>query len=681
MKHLRLLPIGIVLMIQLNAFSQNDRVVLHGDSTFISGMNLAWIDFAQDLTQFDVTSFTQALNDVAQAGGNSLRWWVHVNGRYSPQWQNDTVSGISETELNNLEKALDLATERNIVVSICLWSFDMLQDNAGAENHARNMKLLNDSAATQAYINNALLPMVRKVKGHMAIMCWEIFNEPEGMTTEFGWTPERVSMASVQSFINLCAGAIHTEAEDELVSNGSWSFKASSDRWTSGGTDRNYYSDTALIAKGGDAKGILDFYMVHYYDWGGTTLSPFHHPASYWGLDKPLVIGEFSAIGPTDDIGPEEAYNYLYDNGYAGAMAWTWTNHDGHGGVDEAAPGMQSLFLNHSLDIVLNLSDGNHVPLVKKKIPNALLSMTAGEVDNYCNLYTIFYDFEDSVALTYAIDTVSNSSILTVEIDEDNNLDLNISGDSAGFAYVQISATDSAGVQVLTGFGVNVYDPDHRNLALYKDVVASTTEDYAKLPEYAVDGDMSTRWSSLYENNQYLIIDLGEEYNVGIVKLFWEVAYTSEYDIELSSDGSSWEKAYATTEGSGGNEVISFKSTPARYIRLRLRERATEWGHSLWEVEVYSVPLSAEDILVKNTGVLVYPNPTDRSFSLRSLKHEMSINSVLIYNLSGSLIKRIEPDDSSSNQQVKILIEKPGVYMARIHCDESQVFVKKIIVN
>jgi hypothetical protein len=83
--------------------------------------------------------------------------------------------------------------------------------------------------------------------------------------------------------------------------------------------------------------------MVHYYDWGGEELSPFHHPASYWQLDKPLVIGEFSAKGPIKDVDTKQAYQYLFNNGYAGALSWTWTSHDGHGGIEDARPAMLML--------------------------------------------------------------------------------------------------------------------------------------------------------------------------------------------------------------------------------------------------------------------------------------------------------------------------------------------------
>ncbi len=353
----RIYILAVVLLCCTGNIIPQNRIIHNGQEIFLSGINLAWIDFAKDLSRFDEPEFTRALDEVSDAGGNCVRWWLHVNGRYSPVFTEGKVSGPGESDIKNIKLALDLARERDISLILCLWSFDMLQPNAGGKNHERNLKLLEDAEYTQAYIDNALTPMVKALKGHPAILCWEIFNEAEGMASDIewgGWTPAKtVFEPHIQRFINMAAGAIHRTDPDALVSNGCWSFKVLTDIETSR-KNKNLYSDDKLIEAGKDSLGTLDFYMVHYYDWAKEEYSPFHHPASYWQLDKPMVVGEFSAMGPVEGIDIIAAHNSLYHKGYAGALSWSWQGHDGQGSLEDAAPALRFMKNKYPLDIVIN---------------------------------------------------------------------------------------------------------------------------------------------------------------------------------------------------------------------------------------------------------------------------------------------------------------------------------------
>lgn len=317
-----------------------------GQDIFASGINLAWMDFGNDLGNFNVPVFTKAVSGISAAGGNVVRWWIHVNGRNSPQFKNGLVSGIAPKDIQNLKQALDIAYAHGVLVDLCLWSFDMLQPNAGEENYSRNKDLISLKPNTEAYVENALIPMVKALKGHPGIYCWEICNEPEGMIDGFGWTPVKVEMKYFQQFVNLVAGAIHRTDPQAKVSNGSWNIKVITD--VDGFT--NYYRNDRLIEKGGDPEGYLDFYMVHYYTHFPLTESPFHHPAAYWELDKPIVIAEFPAFGlkykdhPEENMTSEQVYEYAIQNGYAGALSWTYTNHDGNGGLPDCSGALTRLF-------------------------------------------------------------------------------------------------------------------------------------------------------------------------------------------------------------------------------------------------------------------------------------------------------------------------------------------------
>ncbi len=92
------------------------------------------------------------------------------------------------------------------------------------------------------------------------------------------------------------------------------------------------------------------------------------------------------------------------------------------------------------------------------------------------------------------------------------------------------------------------------------------------------------RWSSDFADAQWWAVDFGREEFLGGLRLRWEDAYARAYAVLVSADGENWEEVHATTKGKGGTEIIAFTPRPVRYVKLDLRERATQWGFSLWEV-------------------------------------------------------------------------------------------------
>ncbi|MDX1748556.1 MAG: discoidin domain-containing protein, partial [Halobacteriales archaeon] len=172
--------------------------------------------------------------------------------------------------------------------------------------------------------------------------------------------------------------------------------------------------------------------------------------------------------------------------------------------------------------------------------------------------------------------------------------------DSAGTRVVSpledttytLVAVDAEGEEITAVVTVEVLDPTEINRAVGQPVVASSGEpNSAEIdPNRAVDGDPETRWSSAWENDEWIYVDLGETYDVSLVRLLWEVAYGSEYNIDVSLDGVFWTTVYEEREGDGQTDEIFF-DTPvtARYVRMYGLVKATQWGFSLWEFEVYGL--------------------------------------------------------------------------------------------
>ncbi|GCE13499.1 sugar-binding protein [Tengunoibacter tsumagoiensis] len=127
------------------------------------------------------------------------------------------------------------------------------------------------------------------------------------------------------------------------------------------------------------------------------------------------------------------------------------------------------------------------------------------------------------------------------------------------------------------------------NLSQNKPTTASSIENSGVGPGYAVDGNQSTRWSSLYSDPQWLQVDLGATHQIREVKLFWETAYGKAYQIQVSNDGSNWTTISTQSNGSGGNEDLTGLTGSGRYVRIYATQRGTSWGYSLYEFQVFGV--------------------------------------------------------------------------------------------
>ena len=130
-----------------------------------------------------------------------------------------------------------------------------------------------------------------------------------------------------------------------------------------------------------------------------------------------------------------------------------------------------------------------------------------------------------------------------------------------------------------------------QNIALQKTVSVSSTESAIRPGNLAVDGDLSTRWASESSDPQFIVIDLGEKYNIDRVSIYWEAAFAVHYQLQLSNNGQQWDTVATVTNGDGGNDTLTFTPQLARYVRMYGLQRTTiggvQYGYSIYEFEVY----------------------------------------------------------------------------------------------
>jgi beta-glucosidase len=130
------------------------------------------------------------------------------------------------------------------------------------------------------------------------------------------------------------------------------------------------------------------------------------------------------------------------------------------------------------------------------------------------------------------------------------------------------------------------------NIAFNQPVSASSLESSSYTAAAACDGDPTTRWSSAFSDPQWLEADLGSVQTITRTRLLWENAYAAAYSVQLSSDNTNWTTVYSTTNSPGSVDDLGIPGS-GRYVRVYATQRATAYGDSLWEFEVYPTPQPA----------------------------------------------------------------------------------------
>ncbi|MBC7267230.1 MAG: discoidin domain-containing protein [Streptomyces sp.] len=125
------------------------------------------------------------------------------------------------------------------------------------------------------------------------------------------------------------------------------------------------------------------------------------------------------------------------------------------------------------------------------------------------------------------------------------------------------------------------------DLALRQPVTAST-EESEHPASHATDGDPGTRWSSAYEDHQWIRVDLGAARSFDRVIVVWETAYPKSYVIQVSDDGESW------------TDVRSVSNTPdplkISVNGVRVLARGGNWG---WDELLRRMPAERMDAAVR----------------------------------------------------------------------------------
>lgn len=319
-----------------------------GSIGFLTGANLPWINYGWDFGPcawgrgYRPEAFDAAFRDLASRGANCVRLWVFGDGRASPSFDLSTpatrslTTGLHPEFYADFEDMLNKAQKHGIKVMPVLWDFIAMNvpnkpGDKPTPQQGGHGALFSDPNLANAFMENALRPLIQRFGSHPAVAAWDIFNEPEWCVADAGadaTTAQKVPLAAMRTFIGRAASIIHNEGgPGTLVTVGSASVKWS---WERGETRpewcSDFWGDAALVASNnGDPAAFLDFGQTHYYPWMKKEIDPFvNQPETYCGgRPKPLIIGEAQA-NLLKTYSAAALLRNAREKGYAGLLYWSY---------------------------------------------------------------------------------------------------------------------------------------------------------------------------------------------------------------------------------------------------------------------------------------------------------------------------------------------------------------------
>lgn len=115
------------------------------------------------------------------------------------------------------------------------------------------------------------------------------------------------------------------------------------------------------------------------------------------------------------------------------------------------------------------------------------------------------------------------------------------------------------------------------NIALNKTVTVSSDEKrWGGDKTHLVDGDASTYWSTetgvTAEKPEWVIIDLGETYNLSGAEITWRDSTVVKYTVETSADQQHWSTVTDQSDNADAKQIadLTFQQNNVRYIKLNI---------------------------------------------------------------------------------------------------------------
>ena len=223
-----------------------------------------------------------------------------------------------------------------------------------------------------------------------------------------------------------------------------------------------------------------------------------------------------------------------------------------------------------------------------------------------------------------------------------------------------------------------------QNIALNKLTFTSSVESNALLGSLAVDGNLTTRWSSSWNDNQWIYVDLGTQYNLTGCKIIWEstLSYAKSYTIQISDDAITWKTIYTYSANTSLVNNLSL-SGQGRYVKINCLTRSNYYGFSIYEFEVYGTLFNPCKTYQTTIDSLKTVLGVEKVKSLTFQNETKILNNQISYFSfkTDSLIKALDhcmhpPMDSTTikeiiNQPVKYFSFKDTAYNTDMYLEQN----------
>ncbi|MBV5314145.1 MAG: discoidin domain-containing protein [Prolixibacteraceae bacterium] len=250
-----------------------------------------------------------------------------------------------------------------------------------------------------------------------------------------------------------------------------------------------------------------------------------------------------------------------------------------------------------------------------------------------------------------------------------------------GLHTIKLTITTSTGESKTSQVVITIKKPSVSLKKAYK--VSSTEANLGNIAANAVDGNQATRWSSAYSDPQWYQIDLGKNYDISQVVIYWEDASAKNYKIETSDDGTSWRTVATKLNMPKGARIddLSGLSGSGRYIRMYGTERTGTWGYSIFEFEVYGTESGTTGLINMDMHNLwIYPTIIRKSEKMQiSCPGSLLPANYQIYCQSGQIKKQGILTDT--NSFLVIDQSEAGFYYFKLRHNDLSKSVKFVVVN